>query len=189
MSGHILGFAEKLFSVNPRPSALSIEKVISNFVLFDILVQIILIGYILIDDFVCNEEGTSIIEALESSLPPKPAVDEYLGQVCSTQIRSEAYWFYIQKIVFLFFFLGIFYLNKSFVNRINRYHAIIMKEKIPSCLSNTPVYKDVNYQGRWNVVLCLLYLQIRNCDTACFVDYRSFVDSVSNRFSSRITKL
>merc|ERR1712130_19408 len=97
MSGHVLGLAEKLFSINPRPSALSIEKVISNLVLFDILIQVILIGYILVDDFVCVEENLDIVEALEGTLPPKPAVDKYLELVCGTEIRNDAHWFYVEK--------------------------------------------------------------------------------------------
>ena len=149
MSGHVLGFAEKLFSIDPRPSALSIEKVISNFVLFDVLIQVILIGYILVDDFICTEKNSSIIEALESTLPPKPATDEYLSQVCGTQIRVDAQPFFIEKIIFLFFFLAIFYLNKSFVSRINRYHVIVMKENIKKYISISPVYLDVDYERRW----------------------------------------
>ena len=149
MSHHIVGFAEKLFATNPRPSSLSIEKVISNIVLFNIIVQIILIGYILIDDFVCIEAHVNIIEALNSKIPAKAGVEEYLGQVCGTEIRSKIYWFYVEKIVFLFFFLAIFYINKSFISRINRYHVIVMREKISHFLSNAPVYKNVNYEKRW----------------------------------------
>lgn len=153
MSSHLVGFAEKLFATNPRPSALSIEKVISNIVLFNIIVQIILIGYILIDDFVCIGEHANIIEELESKLPPKPSIDEYLGQVCGTEIRSKIYWFYVEKIVFLFFFLTIFYINKSFISRISRYHVIIMREKIDHYLSNAPVYKNVDYDKRWKIII------------------------------------
>ena len=149
----MLGFAEKLFSIDPRPSALSIEKVISNLVLFDVLIQVILIGYILVDDFVCNEKHTSIIEALESPLPPKPATDEYLGQVCGTQIRVDAQPFFIEKFIFLFFFLAIFYLNKSFISRINRYHVIVMKENIKHFISMSPIYVDVDYERRWKITI------------------------------------
>lgn len=153
MSHHILGFAEKLFETNPRASALSIEKVISNFVLFNIILQLILIGYILIDDFVCIEAHVNILEELESEIKPKPAIDEYLAQVCGTEIRSKIYWFYIEKIVFLFFFLAIFYINKSFISRINRYHVIVMREKISHYISNSPIYKNVNYERRWQITV------------------------------------
>ena len=65
MSHHILGFAEKLFNTDPRPSALSIEKVIGNFVLLDILFQVILIGYILIDDFHLRRDGIGTSKSFE----------------------------------------------------------------------------------------------------------------------------
>lgn len=158
MSGHILGFAEKLFSTNPRASALSPEKVLSNIVLFNIIIQVVLIGYILVDDFVCIEEGLSIPEALESTLPPKRALDEYLVQICGTQIRNDSYWFFIEKIFFLFFFLSVFYINKSFVSRINRYHVIIMKEKISHYLTQAPIYVDVNYEKRWKFVVASFFV-------------------------------
>lgn len=158
MSGHIVGFAEKLFAVNPRPSALSSEKVLSNIVLFNIIVQVVLIGYILVDDFVCFEEGTSIPLALEGTKPPKPAIEEYLAQVCGTQIRNDSYWFFIEKIFFLFFFLSIFYLNKSFVSRINRYHVIIMREKISHYLTDAPIYVNVNYEKRWKFVVGTFFI-------------------------------
>lgn len=153
MSSHLVGFAEKLFTTDPRPSALSIERVIGNIVLFNIIVQIILIGYILIDDFACIEEHANILEELAGTLPPKPAIDEYLGLVCGTEIRSKIYWFYVEKIIFLFFFLSIFYINKSFLARISRYHVIVMREKISHYLSNAPVYKNVNYERRWKVTI------------------------------------
>lgn len=120
---------------------------------FNIIIQIILIGYILIDDFVCIEEHANIVEELAKEIPAKKAIDEYLGQVCGTEIRSKIYWFYIEKIVFLFFFLAIFYINKSFISRINRYHVIIMREKISRYITNDPVYKNVNYEKRWRFTI------------------------------------
>lgn len=157
MSSHLVGFAEKLFTTNPRPSALSIEKVISNIVIFNIIIQIILIGYILIDDFICIEEHTNIIEELASSTPDA-GLDDYLSLVCGTEIRSKIYWFYVEKIVFLFFFLSIFYINKSFLSRISRYHVIIMREKIAYYISNAPVYKNVNYEKRWKITILFYFL-------------------------------
>ena len=158
MSHHFLGFAEKAFSVDPRPAALNIERFISTLVLLDIIIQLILIGFILTDEFTCFEAEGTVSLALESSKPSHPPIDAYLEVVCGTQIRSDAFLFYGEKIVFLFFFLAIFYLNKAFIRRISRYHCIIMGEKIERYLSTVPVYENVDYKKRWNTAVIMFFI-------------------------------
>ena len=149
MSQEVFGFAERCFSISPRPAALQIETILSHFVLLDILVQTGLLGYMILDDFICAPLGAAMT---------KEDVPAYVGQVCGTQIRINASGFYIQKSVFLTFFLLIFYFNKVMVNRLNRYHAILMREKLPAYLSMEPIYKNVNYYLRWKQQLIFFFI-------------------------------
>lgn len=153
MSHHVIGFAESLLSSDPRPSSLSTEKILSHLVLFSILVQVILIGYILIDDFVCFDHEVNVVEALESPLPSHSPVEEYVSLVCGTEIRRNAWLFFVEKTFFLFFFVAIFYFNKVFVSNINRYHTILNREKIERYITTTPVYTNVDYKRRWWVAI------------------------------------
>ena len=147
MSQQFLGFAERVFSITPRPASLKVESLTSNLVLIDIIIQILLLGYILLDDFVCAP--VTAVNTIVAS--------EYVSQVCGTEVRTEAYWYYVQKIVFLSFFIAIFYLNKVLVNRINRYHTILMREKLPVFLSMEPIYKNVNYYQRWKGTMIIFF--------------------------------
>ena len=149
MSTEFIGFAERIFSINPRPAALLCESAISNLVLLDMVIQVLLLGYILLDNFICAP-----MDALNTEV-----ANEYITQVCGTDIRKRAYLYYMQKIIFLTFFLLIFYLNKVMVARVNRYHTILFKEKLPYYLSMNPIYKNVNYFVRWRftIVAFVLY--------------------------------
>ena len=141
-----VGFAERILTIVVRSDSLQSEIVLSNVILLEMALHIILIGYIFLDIFVCtNNDNPGLIS------------DPYISQVCGTEIRSEAYLFYLDRVLFLLFIISVFFLNKWVVNRVNRYHSIIMREKL-EFINKQPIYTDVNYYFRWKIAIIVYIL-------------------------------
>ena len=149
MSGHVFALAAELFSVDPRPRSLVIERFISSFALMDIVIQSLLFANLMFGSVLCNEAGSNIPAEFLSPVQPKPPIEQYLALVCSTQTRMDAYAFFIQKAGFLIFFLILFGVNKYFIRRINRLHVLVMRENIPQYIQKRPVYLDADYTAQW----------------------------------------
>ena len=114
-----------LAEVNPKPAALYPERWLYFAAFADIVIHSTNLVLTLSDTMQCYDESIPIAEALASFQPPKPSLNEYLAQICGTQIRMENKAYILISVAYSFFLFLLLVINKFFVGRINRYVDIL----------------------------------------------------------------
>lgn len=152
-----------LVVVEPRSPYLYLEKTLGHLLYLGLLVTIITLGLVLFDPAYCNEAKGNLREEIYSLIPPKEPVDNFIAVVCATDARIRGWLFFVEKFITFGAASGLIFANSYFMKKMNRYHAISLREKIPECVGPYPIWKNVDYIKRWNSMFrCLVAFKLLN---------------------------
>jgi len=159
MSSAIISQITGVFEVKAKPKELFLETWLSGLFVVTIIVQFALLIYLVVDDVACIPKEIDIVTLINITTgPPQPSNDQYLAVLCGTQIRWDDIGIFIEKIVFLFILAFVFFVNKSHLVSINRYHSILQRERLPEFIGPKPVKLEGDYKRKMRFILVRFFL-------------------------------
>eukprot|EP01095_Lingulamoeba_sp_RSL-Kostka_P012541 TRINITY_DN4990_c0_g1_i1.p1 TRINITY_DN4990_c0_g1~~TRINITY_DN4990_c0_g1_i1.p1 ORF type:complete len:204 (+),score=25.42 TRINITY_DN4990_c0_g1_i1:104-715(+) len=138
---HILGALNNVFWIEAKTPNLKFETYLSFLFTSVVGLNILLLFYLVGGTMYCIPNEADATEFLANTGPNRKNQNFYIATTCATEIKWKSIYIFVLVILFLFFVAAVMYVNRDFIESINRLDAIINAQNLEQFIGNDPVWR------------------------------------------------